>query len=169
MISQFHKSALRNPWFLAILGLIFVVFAVNATFIWLSTHNKSTLVDREYKSKDRKTGAEFLSELSSQQSLAWQVSLNRPKLVVLNEPTAYELTVLDKAGNPVRGELTIEAYRAADASKDFVTPFKEVSIGLYQGFISFPLKGYWELHIRIQRGEELYTVNTERFMVVESR
>jgi len=167
VISQEHKSGLRNPWVLGMLALIFVVLAVNGAFIWLSTHNRSTLVDREYKSKDRKTGAAFLNELGSQQALAWKTSINWPKKVVKDEPTRYEITVEDREGFPVRGEVTVEAYRAADASKDFTTRFKEVSIGHYQEFISFPLKGYWELHIRIARGDEVYSVHTDRLLVTD--
>jgi len=35
--------------------LILLVLGVNSAFIWFATHNKSSLVDREYKTKDRKT------------------------------------------------------------------------------------------------------------------
>ena len=169
MISQEHKSGRRNPWLLGILALIIVVFAVNAGLIWLATHNRSTLVDREYKTKDRKTGAAFIGELGAQQALAWNVTMNRPSQVVKDEPTRYELTVTDRDGKPVSGEVTVEAYRAADASKDFDTRFKEVSIGKYQEFISFPLKGYWELHVRVVRGDEVFNVRTDRFMVAAGR
>ena len=168
MISQAHKSAWKNPWVLGMLALILVVLSVNGAFIWLSTHNRSTLVDREYKSKDRKTGTAFLNELGKQQTLAWKASINWPKKVVKDTPTRYEVTVEDKDGQPVRGEVTVEAYRAADASKDFTIRFPEVSIGHYQEFISFPLKGYWELHIRVVRGNEVYSVHTDRLLVSES-
>lgn len=165
MISQHQKTGFRNPWVLGILALVAVVLAVNGAFIWLSTHNKSTLVDREYKSKDRKAGAEFLIGLGSQQALGWQTTMNRPKLLVLNQPTMYDISVVDRNGNPVSGEMIVESYRAADASQDFSTPFREVSIGNYQGFISYPLKGYWELHIRMRRNDDVYSVRTDRFMV----
>ena len=39
--------------------------------------------------------------------------------------------------------------------------------GRYQGYINFPLKGYWELHIRVQRGDDKFGVDTEKFMVAE--
>lgn len=169
LISQQHKAGLRNPWLLGILGLICVVLAVNALFIWLSTHNRSTLVDREYKSRDRKTGAAFLNELGAQQALGWQMSINRPSPVIRDEPTRYDIVVSDRDGKPVSGEMVVEAYRNADASRDFDTRFREVSIGSYQGFITFPLKGYWELHIRINRGNDVLNARTERFMVAETR
>jgi nitrogen fixation protein FixH len=168
MISQDHKSGLRNPWLLGMLGLIVLVLAVNATFIWFATHNQSSLIDREYKTKDRKTNTQLLSELGRQQALGWQTTINKPKLLTQDRPTMYEISVTDKDGKPVSGEMEVEAYRASDASKDFVTSFKEVAAGNYQGYISFPLKGYWELHIHLKRGNDEFAVDTERFMVAEA-
>jgi nitrogen fixation protein FixH len=169
MISQGQKSGWRNPWLLGMLALVLVVLAVNAVFIWLAGHNGSTLVDREYKTKDRKSGADFLSELGARQALGWKATINRPARVIKDEPTRYELSIVDRDGRPVSGEVIVEAYRAADAARDFDTRFKEVSLGNYQEFISFPLKGFWELHIRVVRGDEAYSVHTDRFMVAETR
>ena len=168
MISQNHKSGIRNPWLLGMVALVVLVLAVNSTFIWFATHNKSALVDREYKTKDRKTGEQVLSELGAQQALAWQTTIKKPKAIVLNVPTMYEISIVDSSGKPVSGKMEVEAYRAADASKDFTTVFKEVSAGGYQGYITFPLKGYWELHIHVTRGTEEFTVSTERFKVAEA-
>lgn len=168
MISQDNKKGLRNPWFLGMLGLIALVLGVNSTFVWYATHNKSSLVDREYKTKDRKSNEEVLSELGKQQALAWQTSIKLPKALVMNAPAAYEISVADREGKPVSGVMEVEAYRASDADKDFTTPFKEVSPGNYQGYISFPLKGSWELRIHVKRGDDAFKVDTERFMVAAS-
>lgn len=165
LISQSHKSGLKNPWLLALLALILVVLAVNATFIWLSTQNRSTLVDREYKAKNRKTGEELIQELGGQHALGWKVSMNRPQRLVVGEPVLYQVAVTDRDGQPVRGEMVVSAYRAADAAKDFDTKFSEVSIGQYQGAVIFPLKGYWELHVRITRGADAFSVVTERIRI----
>lgn len=168
IVSQENKKGLRNPWFLGMLALIVVVLAVNGAFIWYATHNQSSLVDREYKTKDRKTNAEMLSELRAQQVLAWQTTIKRPKAVILNAPAEYQISVVDRDGKPVTGILEVEAYRASDASKDFTTEFKEVASGVYQGYISFPLKGYWELRLHLTRGEDDFRVDTERFKVLET-
>ena len=170
LISQQNRRGLRNPWVLGMLALILVVLIVNATFIWLSTQdNRSTLVDREYKSRDRKTGTEFLNELGTRQAMGWQVTVKRPPAAIKDEPVMYDITVNDREGKPVSGEMIVEAYRAADAKRDFDTRFKEVSVGAYQGFISFPLKGYWELNVRIARGDEVFSAHADRFTVAESR
>ncbi|MDD5057940.1 MAG: FixH family protein [Sideroxydans sp.] len=169
MISQSNKSGLRNPWVWGMLALIVVVLAVNSTFIWFANKNtRSSLVDRDYKTKDRKSGEELVSELREQQALAWQTEIKNPGSIVVGTPTSYEIDVKDRDGNPVSGIMEVQAYRAADASKDFITPFKEVAPGRYQGYINFTLKGYWELHIHIERGEERFGVDTKRFVVAES-
>jgi len=54
--------------------------------------------------------------------------------------------------------MEVIAYRASDARQDFTTVFRETSPGNYQGYINFPLKGYWELRIRSKRGEEIFEV-----------
>lgn len=169
MISQSNKSGLRNPWVWGMLTLLLVVLAVNSTFIYFANKNtRSALVDRDYKTKDRKSGEELVSELREQQALSWQTEIKKPGSIVMGTPTSYEISVKDRDGKPVSGMMEVQAYRAADASKDFITPFKEVAAGRYQGYVNFPLKGYWELHILIQRGEERFGVNTKRFMVAAS-
>lgn len=168
MISQDNKAALRNPWVWAVIGLIVVVLAVNITFVLYSANSsRSTLVEQDYKTKDRKANEELLKELREQQSLAWQTTIKKPKTLVMNTPTSYEISVVDRDGKPVSGAMEVEAYRASDASKDFTTSFKEVAPGSYQGFINFPLKGYWELRIHLKRGEDEFRVNSDRFMVAE--
>lgn len=169
MISQDNKAALRNPWVWAVIALIVVVLTVNITFIMYSaSDSRSRLVEQDYKTKDRKANEELLKELREQQSLAWQTTIKKPAVLVMNAPTSYEIGVVDRDGKPVSGMMEVEAYRASDDSKDFFTAFREVSPGNYQGFISFPLKGYWELRIHVKRGEDNFRVNTDRFMVAES-
>lgn len=165
MVSQDNKKGLRNPWLLGMLGLIVVALGVNGAFIWLATHNRSTLVDRDHNTKDRKTNAAVVSDLQEQKALAWKTTVKQPKAIVMNSPMAYEIGVADRAGAPVSGTMEVEAYRASDVSKDFTTAFRETSPGNYQGNLNFPLKGYWELRIRIKRSEEIFEVNTGRFPV----
>lgn len=165
MISQENRSVLRNPWPLGMIAAIIVVFLVNGAFIWLATHNRSTLVDRDYSTKDRKTNAEVIAGLQDQKSLAWKATVKAPGSVSMGLPAGYEISVRDREGAPVNGTMDVLAYRASDDSKDFSTPFVQVSPGNYQGYITFPLKGYWELRIRIKRGQETFEVGSGKFMV----
>jgi nitrogen fixation protein FixH len=166
MISQRNKSGLRNPWVWGMLALLVVVLTVNATFVWFATKGtRSALVERDYDTGDRKSNESLIKELKEQHNLSWQTEIKKPESVVIGIPAVYEIGVKDREGKPVSGAMEVVAYRASDASKDFTTAFKEVASGRYQGYINFPLKGYWELHIRIQRGEERFSVDTDKFMV----
>ncbi len=165
MISQNNKTGLRNPWFLGMLVAIIVVLGVNGTFIWLAMHKRSSLVDREYSTRDRKSDAAVLDDLQAHKALAWKITVKQPDGVTMNSPAVYEISVADREGEPVSGAMEVEAYRPSDADRDFTTAFREVSPGNYQGYISFPLKGYWELRIRISRGDDVFGINTDRFSV----
>ncbi len=168
MISQNSKKALRNPWFIGIILLIILVLGVNGAFIYFATHHRSTLVDKDYNTNSRKSNDAMIGELQVQKSLAWKTSINQPKHIVLNQPTAYQINVVDPTGAPVSGSLEVKTYRASDESRDTSIFFSETSPGNYQGYITFPLKGYWELHLRIKRGEEVFEVNTDKLMVTAS-
>jgi len=165
MISQQNKDGLRNPWMLGMIGAIIVVFIVNGAFIWFATHNRSTLVERDYSTKDRKSNAAVVSDLQEQKALAWKATIRQPKSIVMGSPAGYEIGVVDREGAPVSGTVEVGAYRASDESKDFSTAFSEVSPGNYQGYVSFPLKGYWELRIRVKRGNEVFEVVTNKLLV----
>ena len=165
MISQNSKNGLRNPWLLGVIALIIIVLGVNGTFIWFATHHRSTLVDKDYDTKDRKTNASLINDLQEQKALSWKTTINQPKHIALNQPTTYMVGVVDAAGAPVSGTLEVQAYRAADESRDFSTLFTETSPGNYQGAIAYPLKGFWELRIRIKRGADIFLVNTNKFTV----
>jgi hypothetical protein len=125
-------------------------------------------VDHEYSTRDRKSDTETIDDIQAQNALAWKITIKLPKMVVLAMPAAYEINVADRQGAPVSGEMEVVAYRASDADKDFAIPFREVSSGKYQGYISFPLKGYWELRIRVKRGKDVFEVGSSKFLVTET-
>lgn len=168
MISQHNKKAWGNPWFLGIAALMAVVLGVNGTFIWLAAKNRPALVDREYSARSGKSDAAALHDLETHRSLAWRTTVKPPENIVVNAPAAYAISVADRVGAPVSGAMEVTAYRAADAGQDFTTAFSEIMPGNYHGYINFPLKGYWELRIRTKRGDEVFEVNTGRFMVAET-
>lgn len=169
MISQNNKKSWRNPWFLGMIGVVLTAMLVNGVLIWYSLHNRSSLVDREYNTRNRKTDTETIKDIEAQNALAWKINISQPGAIVLATPVAYAINVVDRRGSPVSGEMEVLAYRAADATRDFATPFREASPGSYRGNISFPLKGYWELRIRIKRGKDVLEVDTDKFMVTDPR
>lgn len=168
MLSQKNKDGWRNPWFLGMLGVVVTAILVNIVLIGYALHGRSTLVDYEYNSKDRKSDTETIGNMQAQKALAWKFIIKLPKTVVRGTPASYEIDVADRDGAPVSGEMNVVAYRASDANKDFPIPFREVSSGKYQGYISFPLKGYWELHIRVTRGKDVFDAESYKILVSET-
>jgi hypothetical protein len=168
MLSQKNKKGWRNPWFVGMMGVVVTALLVNSVLIWYALHRRSTLVDHEYSTRDRKSDTETIDDIQAQNALAWKITIKLPKMVVLATPAAYEIDVADRQGAPVSGEMEVVAYRASDADKDFAIPFREVSSGKYQGYISFPLKGYWELRIRVKRGKDVFEVGSNKFLVTET-
>jgi len=168
MISQENKKGWRNPWFIGMMGVVVTALLVNSVLIWYALHGRSTLVDHEYSTRDRKSDTETIEDIQAQNALAWKVTVKMPKLVVLASPASYEIDVADRLGAPVSGEMEVVAYRASDADKDFSIPFVQVSSGKYQGYISFPLKGYWELRIRIKRDKDVFEAESNKFLVSET-
>jgi FixH len=168
MLSQKNKKGWRNPWFVGMMGVVVTALLVNFVLIWYALHRRSTLVDHEYSTRDRKSDTETIDDIQAQNALAWKITIKMPKMVVLATPAAYEINVADRQGAPVSGEMEVVAYRASDADKDFAIPFREVSSGKYQGYISFPLKGYWELRIRVKRGKDVFEVGSNKFLVTET-
>jgi FixH len=169
MLSQENKKSWRNPWFVGIVGVVVTALLVNSVLIWYALHRRSTLVDHEYSTRDRKSDTETIDDIQAQNALAWKITIKLPKMVVLATPAAYEIDVADRQGAAVSGEMEVVAYRASDADKDFAIPFREVSSGKYQGYISFPLKGYWELRIRVKRGKDVFETESNKFSVSEKQ
>ncbi len=169
MTTQGEKKGFFNPWVMGMIGVVLAALAVNALLIWYSMHHRSTLVDHEYSTKNRKTDTETMNEIETRNALGWKVSIKPPQNLTLGIPASYDMTVLDRQGQPVSGNMEVLAYRAADASKDFVTAFQQTTPGNYHGVITFPLKGFWELRIRIVRDQEKFETETPRFRVAEPK
>jgi hypothetical protein len=169
MLSQKNKKGWRNPWFIGMMGVVVTALLVNSVLIWYALHRRSTLVDHEYSTRDRKSDTETIDDIQAQNALAWKITVKLPKMVVLATPASYEINVADRQGAPVTGEMEVVAYRASDADKDFAIPFREVSSGKYQGYISFPLKGFWELRIRVKRGQDVFETESNKFSVIPSQ
>ncbi len=169
MLSQKNKKGWRNPWFVGMIGVVATAVLVNSILIWKAYHDRSTLVDHEYSTNDRKSDTETIDDIQAQNALAWKVTVKQPKMIMLAAPTSYEIEVADRQGAPVSGDMEVVAYRSADAEKDFAVPFKEISAGKYQGYISFPLKGYWELRIRVKRAKDVFEVGSGKFQVTQAQ
>ena len=167
-ISQHSKQALRNPWVLGWIGFVMIVLAVNVRFILLALSSNPGLVDKNYYDKGRDFERNVRKQISARESLGWEARLETPEHIVMAQPASLRFVVVDNRGLPLSdADITITAYRPADAAADFLVPMRPVASGRYQADIIFPLKGTWDLIVKVKRGEDSYDL-TRRISVHQS-
>lgn len=156
-ISQDNPKALKNPWVLGWIALVAVVLAVNIGFISLAFITNPGLVDKDYYEKSQDFEENLIKYRNARTALGWTYQTDFPQSPVMNQRALYRLSVVDKAGMPLTAaSVTVNAYRPSDASADFTMTLSEVGAGIYEGYISYPLKGIWDITVNIIRDEDKF-------------
>lgn len=154
-ISQSNKSALRNPWVLGMLGSILLVIAVNAGFIVMAMRSNPGLVDNKYYEHGRDLERNALKKIAARNALGLDANFEVPEHIVMSTSTLFRFTAIDKRGLPFsKADVTVVAYRPSDANADFMVQLQDMSDGRYQGEMNFPLKGTWDLIIKVKRDKD---------------
>jgi len=162
-MSEVHlKEDFKNPWFLAILGLIGVALAGT---IWMAVIAGSTspgLVSEDYYEKGKNYFHETPEEASTPQ---WRLNLLVPSDLKVGENQDYRLYIVDENGKPVSdAKVTLHAYRPSDAKADFSIKMNRTDAGSYVASITFPLPGTWDLIAQVETSEKR-TDLAQRFFV----
>ncbi|VAW62131.1 hypothetical protein MNBD_GAMMA10-820 [hydrothermal vent metagenome] len=151
LISQNNPRALKNPWVLGWIVLVIIVFSVNIGFISLAFITSPGLVDQNYYANAQDYEENLVKYRTAQSALGWTYQVHFPLQPVIHKKARYQLTVVDKIGQPLTGaRISMSAYRPSDAAADFEQHFSEVGAGIYEAYISFPLKGRWEMTLSIE-------------------
>jgi nitrogen fixation protein FixH len=167
-ISQDNKSAFRNPWVLGWLGLLVTVVAVNVVFIVTAFRTSPGLVDESYYEQGRDVEKNFQQKLEARNRLGWDIRLNSPEEIVLGRSATYTLNVVDRIGLPLKDAVvTMHAYRPSDAAADIRAEMERINNGIYQTSLNLPLKGIWDLRVKISKGED--ELELERRITVVSQ
>jgi len=156
-ISQDNPKALKNPWVLGWLALVLVVLAVNVGFISLAFITNPGLVDKNYYENAQDYEENLVKYRDARTALGWSYQANFPSNPIINKKELYRLSVVDKVGQPLTAAtVTFHGYRPSDASADFQTPLSEVGAGIYEGYVTYPFKGIWDITVKISRDEDHY-------------
>ncbi|VAW56684.1 hypothetical protein MNBD_GAMMA07-618 [hydrothermal vent metagenome] len=167
-ISQNNPKALRNPWVIGWITLIVVVLAVNIGFISLAFITNPGLVDKNYYDNAQDYEENLIKYRSARAALGWSYQADFPANPMLNQKTLYQVTVVDKVGLPLKAaKIKIQAYRPSDASADFEITLNEIGGGIYQGYITYPLKGIWEITTVINRNNDKYDFTRRASIVTQ--
>ena len=167
-ISQDNPKALKNPWVLGWLALLLVVVAVNIGFISLAFITNPGLVDKNYYENAQDYEENLIKYRNARASLGWTYQADFPQNPVMGKQEMYRLTVVDKAGLPLTAaSIKVNVYRPSDEAADFTTELSEVGAGIYEGNITFPLKGIWEITVDIERENDRYDFTRRASIVTE--
>ena len=154
-ISQDNKSAMRNPWVLGWLAILITVIGVNVAFIVTAFKTSPGLVEENYYEKGRDVEKNFQKKLEARNRLGWDIRLQSPEQIILGKPAYYSINIVDSVGMPLRdATVTLQAYRPSDASADIRTEMQIIATGVYQSSLTLPLKGIWDLKVKVSRGED---------------
>lgn len=156
------NSPWRSPWVMAWLGLIVVVLAVNGTMVYLAIATSPGLVTPEYYGRGQAYEQTVTSRMARAPDWMMRAGLADP---LLDRPGPAWLVLVDRAGQPVDvDDVTLYAYRPADAAQDFSVPMAREAKGRYQTQVAFPRLGVWDLLFAVRSGEDEYTIS-ERIYV----
>jgi len=155
--SQNNPKAFKNPWVLGWIALVIIVLAVNIGFISLAFITNPGLVDKNYYDNAQDYEENLIKYRNARAALGWTYQADYPPKPLMQQKNLYQLTLVDKAGLPlVDAEIKIIAYRPSDANADFETHLKAMGNGIYQGRLTYPLKGIWEITTKIKHNNDSY-------------
>lgn len=167
-LSQDNPKAFKNPWFYGWMALLLVVLVVNIGFISLAFITNPGLVDKNYYENSQDYEENLVKYRTARTALGWTYQADFPTSPVLNKKELYRITVVDKAGLPLTAaSIKINAYRPSDESADFETTLSEIGAGIYEGYITYPLKGIWDISVDITRAEDRYDFTRRASIVTQ--
>ncbi len=165
-ISQANKKGMRNPWVLGWIALVAIVLLVNAVMITLAIVTNSGLVVNNYYEKGQDLERNIIKERAARHALGWNFKLDVPEELVLGQMHTLRFNVVDRQGLAVN-DLRVEmhAYRPSDANADFRLKMEAFAPGQYQAKAVFPLKGIWDLKLKVSQAGKTYHLTTHRIFV----
>ncbi len=165
-ISQSNKEGLHNPWVLGWIALVTVVLLVNAVMITLAIVTNSGLVEEDYYEKGQDLERNFIKERDARHALGWSFKLDVPEKLVLGQAQTLRFNVVDRRGLAVDDlDVEMQAYRPSDADADFRLTMRAFAPGQYQARAVFPLKGVWDVKLKVSQAGESYDLITQRIFV----
>jgi nitrogen fixation protein FixH len=101
----------------------------------------------------------YLEQVRAQQARGWAVRMGWVGDAHAGKPALFQVAVDDRHGAAVRSaEVRGTFLRASDTRLDQSITLAEVASGVYQGEITLPVHGAWELMLEIRRGDDRHQV-----------
>lgn len=155
--SQDNNDAMRNPWFIAMLGLIVVFLTVNIAFFVFAVTSNPGLVTDDYYEKGREYENNVISRINARNKLNWQTKFEMPERITANTPETYRFSAVDTRGVSIMdAEVKFILYRPSNSSADFIQVVDQIAPGLYQASLTLPLPGIWDITIKVTHDDDVY-------------
>lgn len=155
--SQSNNQALRNPWFMAILGLVAVFFLVNIIFVTFAITSNPGLVADDYYEQGREYEKNVITRLNARDKLNWQTKFEMPEKIIVNNPGMYRFSAVDSRGVYIMdADVKFILYRPSDSRADFTQPVDQIAPGLYQSRLTLSLPGIWDLTVKVSHDDDVY-------------
>lgn len=157
-ISQHSRSAFRNPWALAIIGILVTFLGVNVYMISMAYTHPPALVDKDFYIKGREIEEKILSRRAEWESLGWRLDMNTPQQILSGQKGTYRLMIHDHDGKPVTGAaIKLLIQRPVVSKDDFAVEMVETVPGQYLAETSMPQPGLWDLVAEIGYEGQTYS------------
>ena len=154
-----NKKNLR--WPLIIVGLLSVHVIVSLFFVYVATSNPSFAVEEDYYQKALKWD-EKRAQDSINQSLGWLCEASLESATTPGGPATVSVDLHDDEGSVIDDAMvTVECFALARSGRVLRETLTSIGNGEYEADIDARRPGLWEIRIRAERAEQLFTF-TER-------
>lgn len=135
--------------------MVVIFVTMNMIVIYLAQSNNPGLVAEDFY----KRGQDYEQNMLKRQARdpGWQMQVELPKKIGVDEAVICRFTVLDAEGMPIEPTAVVfYAYRPSDAKADFTVPMQRVGPGRYEAEVRFPLLGAWDALVSAKQGDDEY-------------
>jgi hypothetical protein len=185
MISQKNKQGWRNPWVIGLLAIVLSGVLINGRMLWNMLHHPMRLLDDHYTVKDHnRYDAKWLQQQAERSTLGWQVKLHSPqqlandaqataesaRFIVNASPADFQLELSDRDGKAVEGaKIVVDVQSPGDPTFDFKGNLNASSLGHYQGSLTFPRAGNWDLLIHAEVDGRQFDMEQRVFVAISKQ
>ncbi len=149
-------SAFRSPWVWGWIAMVVVVFLANLTMVVIARVTSPGLVVRDYYEKGKNYN-KTLKARAAEDALGWNATITSPDGLLVDRPSRITFSVVDSKGRPVDADyVELHSFRPSDAGADFSVPLTEISPGVYEGSVVYPLPGIWDIIVSVKRGDDTF-------------
>ncbi len=168
MTASKRGSALRSPWFWAMISMVLTAIGGIIWMIYMAGDSSTRMVNPDYYKRGEHYEENMLKQMA--RDPGWKMKISIPEFVDVAVVTPFTFNITDKDGAPIDPDSVIfYAYRPSGAQYDFSLPMERVAKGEYRVEASFSLKGAWDILVAVTNGEDEYQETGHISAGVDSR